>query len=193
MVSKRHDVTCRSSCTILNLQIATTLASCHFLNKTKQQTTLFWKRKFFATLQQKIAMQVPQLICCAQQNAFCQCYATSISKKKKPSGWLPKGFTLCKSSVCKPSSVLNGYLSTAVVTDSLQRIRRDAEPTFDLISCTEWGLHARVVTKACVGSYPAFPPLQRQALRYISVALSLKSPSQAVSLHSCSVVLGLSS
>lgn len=114
-------------------------------------------------------------------------------QKKKPSGWLPKGFTLCKSSVCKPSSVLNGYLSTAVVTDSLQRIRRDAEQAFDLISCTEWGLHARVVTKACVGSYPAFPPLQRQALRYISVALSLKSPSQAVSLHSCSVVLGLSS
>ena len=98
-----------------------------------------------------------------------------------------------RSSVCKPSSVLDGYLSSAVVTDSVKRICRDAEQAFDLISCTEWGLHAHFVTKVCVGSYPAFPPLQRRALRYISVALSLKSPSQAVSLHSCSVVLGLSS
>ena len=105
----------------------------------------------------------------------------------------PKDFIiLSKSSVCKPSSVLDGYLSTAIVTDSLQRVCRDAEQAFGLSSCTEWGLHARVVTKTCVGSYPAFPPLQL-ALRYISVALSLKSPSQDVILHSCSVVLGLSS
>ena len=97
-----------------------------------------------------------------------------------------------KSSVCKPSSVLDGYLSTPIVTEGLKRICRDAEQAFGLSSCTEWGLHARVVTKTCVGSYPAFPPLQL-ALRYISVALSLKSPSQDVILHSCSVVLGLSS
>ena len=113
-------------------------------------------------------------------------------QKKQVPRILPEGLDECKSSVCKPSSVLDGYLSTAAVTDSLQRTYRDTEQVFDLISCTEWGLHERVVTKTFVGSYPAFPPLQ-YALRYISVALSLKSPSQAVSLHSCSAVLGLSS
>ena len=114
-------------------------------------------------------------------------------QKKRPFGYYPKGLIFYrKSSVCKPSSVLDGYLSTPIVTEGLQRVCRDAEQAFCLISCTEWGLHARVVTKTCVGSYPAFPPLQL-ALRYISVALSLKSPSQDVILHSCSVVLGLSS
>lgn len=87
---------------------------------------------------------------------------------------------------------MNGYLSSEIVTEVVKRICRDAEQAFYLISCTEWGLQAHIVTNMCVGSYPAFPPLQL-ALRYISVALSLKSPSQAVSLHSCSVVLGLSS
>ena len=38
---------------------------------------------------------------------------------------------------------------------------RDAEQAFGLISCTEWGLHERDVTITFVGSYPAFPPLQR--------------------------------
>ena len=114
-------------------------------------------------------------------------------QKKRPFGCYPKGLIFYrKSSVCKPSSVLDGYLSTPIVTEGLKRVCRDAEQAFDLCSCTEWGLHARVVTKTCVGSYPAFPPLQL-ALRYISVALSLKSPSQDVILHSCSVVLGLSS
>ncbi len=150
-------------------------------------------KRIFAMLPKKVTATAAVATLRVARNTPRQCCATKNCAKKKPSGWLPKGFTLRKSSVCKPSSVLNGYLSTAVVTDSLQRIRRDAEQAFDLISCTEWGLHARVVTKACVGSYPAFPPLQRPALRYISVALSLKSPSQAVSLHSCSVVLGLSS
>lgn len=112
--------------------------------------------------------------------------------KKRSQGNYPCDLTLCKSSVCKPSSVLDGYLSRPVVTERFKRICRDAEQTFYLISCAERGLHERVVTKTFVGSYPAFPPLQL-ALRYISVALSLKSPSQAVSLRSCSVALGLSS
>ncbi len=82
--------------------------------------------------------------------------------KKETFGELPQRLHVkCKSSVCKPSSVLNGYLSTSTVTDGFQRICRDAEQAFDLISCTEWGLHVRLVTKTYVGSYPAFPPLQR--------------------------------
>ncbi len=77
-----------------------------------------------------------------------------------------RGITLatscvCKSSVCKPSSVLDGYLSSPAVTGRFKRIRRDAEQTFYLISCAERGLHERVVAKTFVGSYPAFPPLQR--------------------------------
>ena len=97
-----------------------------------------------------------------------------------------------KSTVCKPSSVFDDYLSTTVVTNGLQRICRDTEQVFDLISCTEWGLHERKVAIAFVVSYTTFPPLLFSK-RFISVALSLKSPSQGVTLHSCSVVLGLSS
>ena len=87
---------------------------------------------------------------------------------------------------------MDDYLSTTVVTNSLQRICRDTEQVFDLISCTEWGLHERKVAIAFVVSYTTFPPLLFSK-RFISVALSLKSPSQGVTLHSCSVVLGLSS
>ncbi len=77
-----------------------------------------------------------------------------------------RGITLatscvCKSSVCKPSSVLDGYLSRPVVTDRFKRIYRDVEQTFNLISCAERGLQERFVAKAFVGSYPAFPPLQQ--------------------------------
>ena len=44
-----------------------------------------------------------------------------------------------------------------------------------------------------VGSYPTFPSLPRLARRFISVALSLKSPSPDVIRHPCPVELGLSS
>ncbi len=44
-----------------------------------------------------------------------------------------------------------------------------------------------------VSSYLAFPPLPALSRRYISVALSLESPPQAVSLHPCPMELGLSS
>lgn len=69
-----------------------------------------------------------------------------------------------KSTVCKPSSVLDDHLSTIDVTADLKRICRDTEQVFYLISCTGRGLHERTVAIAFVGSYPTFPPLQRQAV-----------------------------
>ena len=85
-----------------------------------------------------------------------------ILQKRGRRGIYPCDLMLfCKSSVCKPSSVFDGYLSRPVVTERFKRIYRDVEQTFNLISCAERGLHERVVTKTFVGSYPAFPPLQR--------------------------------
>jgi len=53
---------------------------------------------------------------------------------------------------------------------------------------------ANFVAELLVRSYRAFPPLQNLAvLRYISVALSLKSPSVGVTHRLCPVMLGLSS
>lgn len=51
---------------------------------------------------------------------------------------------------------------------------------------------APIVTNGAVGSYSTFPSLPF-AWRFISVALSLKSPSPAVNWHPCSMELGLSS
>ena len=51
----------------------------------------------------------------------------------------------------------------------------------------------RHVTMPPVGSYPTFPSLPKLIRRFISVALSLKSPSPDVIRHPCPVELGLSS
>ena len=51
----------------------------------------------------------------------------------------------------------------------------------------------RHVTTPPVGSYPTFPSLPNTIRRFISVALSLKSPSPDVIRHPCPVELGLSS
>ena len=61
-------------------------------------------------------------------------------------------------------------------------------------SCTRWGLQRGQVAKPRVSSYLAFPSLRPRGerirpktdppfTRYISVALSLKSPSPAVNRH----------
>ena len=52
---------------------------------------------------------------------------------------------------------------------------------------------ARMSPYAQVSSYLAFPPLPTKGRRYLSVALSLESPPQAVSLHPCPMEPGLSS
>ena len=48
--------------------------------------------------------------------------------------------------------------------------------------CSGWGLHLQSVARLPVSSYLAFPPLLISE-RYISVALSLESPPQGVTLH----------
>ena len=60
--------------------------------------------------------------------------------------------------------------------------RRRASLTSSIRCCSEWGLQHASVAGAWVSSYLAFPPLPFSR-RYISVALSLKSPSQGVTLH----------
>ena len=50
-------------------------------------------------------------------------------------------------------------------------------------SCTEWGLQDQYVAILSVSSYLAFPSLPENR-RFISVALSLKSPSPGVTRHS---------
>ena len=95
----------------------------------------------------------------------------------------------------KPSSVyVTIYLGSALPRSSSDYGGRDGQPLNALIS-----ILLRVgftgtppVTGRPVGSYPAFPSLPL-ARRFISVALSLKSPSPDVIRHPCPVELGLSS
>src|SRR5690554_3173966 len=54
-------------------------------------------------------------------------------------------------------------------------------------SCSEWGLHSRLVTLSLVSSYLTFPSLPNTKInvrRYISVALSLESPPLGITQHS---------
>lgn len=92
-----------------------------------------------------------------------------------------------KSTVCKPSSVLDDHLSRIGVTADLKRMCRDTEQVFGLISCTGRGLHERTVAIAFVGSYPTFPPLQRQAVAvyfcctFLEVAFTGRYPAPLLS------------
>lgn len=87
--------------------------------------------------------------------------------------------------ICKPNSVLGGYLSSRIVADTVKRYRRNGgQPNF-LTSCTGWGLHCR---PRCRGRGRLLPCLSSLACakkrgRFISVALSLKLPSPVVSRH----------
>jgi len=60
--------------------------------------------------------------------------------------------------------------------------------------CSGWGLHGESVTISPVRSYRTFPQSPLNKKRHLfSVALSLRSPSPAVSRHPCSMEPGLSS
>ena len=63
--------------------------------------------------------------------------------------------------------------------------KRDGPPhMLPYQSCTRWGLQSGQVAMPLVSSYLAFPPLRPlRDSRYISVALSLKSPSPGVTRH----------
>ena len=87
------------------------------------------------------------------------------------------------SGVCKPSSVLDGHLSRRTVSGTLERIisRRRAN------ACSHF-LHRAGFTGTSSRQdvcelLPHISTLARKNVRYISVALSLKSPSPGVTRH----------
>ena len=67
-----------------------------------------------------------------------------------------------------------------------QHAREARRPILSAWSCSEWGLPSQPVTRLLVSSYLTISPLPatRGSGRYVSVALSLRSPSLAVSQHS---------
>ena len=94
----------------------------------------------------------------------------------------------------KPNSVENGYLSSSAVADGVKRFRKRSEQTVASISCTEWGLQSLSRRRESGRLLPYLSILTpRKAGLFISVALSMKSPSPVVSRHSVPAVFGLSS
>ena len=103
-------------------------------------------------------------------------------------------------SVCQPSSVVYGHLSRLIVTNKLERysrcfVGRTALLT-DTQSCSEWGLHGILCYHNIGELLPRLSILTARGLpngqsrqkssrlrRFISVALSLKSPSPDVIRH----------
>ncbi len=64
---------------------------------------------------------------------------------------------------------------------------------YAVVCCSGWGLHGKSVAIFPVRSYRTFPQSPYIARHLFSVALSLRSPSPAVSRHPCPVEPGLSS
>ena len=103
--------------------------------------------------------------------------------------------------VCKPSSVVYGHLSRLIVTDKLKRCSRYSVGRTALLtetqSCSEWGLHGilcyhnigellpRLSILTAGRRYPkAYSrPKSSYLRRFISVALSRRSPSPDVIRH----------
>ena len=99
--------------------------------------------------------------------------------------------------VCKPSSVVFGHLSTNIVSDIPQRrfvklLRWNSLWRAVCQSCFGWGLHSQARYRAHGALLPHLSILTENR-RFISVALSLKSPSPGFLRHPVSKKLGLSS
>ena len=102
---------------------------------------------------------------------------------------LVRGLSLLKrfEFVYKPSSVLHGHLSSLAVADKIKRYSRQSAGRTALLadaqSCSGWGLHG--IPHYCgIGELlPRLSILTRLPLRFISVALSLKSPLPDVIRH----------
>ena len=118
-------------------------------------------------------------------------------QEKKPLSGQIKGFE----SVCKPSSVVYGHLSSLAVADKFKRYSRRSVGRTTLLtdaqSCSGWGLHGIPRYRGIGELLPRLSILtasrrrqkahSKQKLshkrRFISVALSLKSPSPDVIRH----------
>ena len=97
---------------------------------------------------------------------------------------LSKGFEF----VYKPSSVAYGHLSRLTVTDKFKRYSRylsDGQPyMINTQSCSGWGLHGTPCYQNVGEPLPRLSILtERNFQRFISVALSRKSPSPDVIRH----------
>ena len=97
-----------------------------------------------------------------------------------------KGFEFA----CKPSSVVYGHLSRLTVTDKLKRYSRYSVGRTALLtdtqSCSEWGLHGILRYRNIGELLPRLSILtaaDEPRRRFISVALSRKSPSPDVIRH----------
>ena len=89
--------------------------------------------------------------------------------------------------VYKPSSVVYGHLSRFIVADKLKRYSRrpsSGQPYMTgTQSCSKWGLHGIPCYHSIGELLPRLSILTGKTLRFISVALSLKSPSPDVIRH----------
>ena len=114
-------------------------------------------------------------------------YGLYYSAKKEKSGITPikKRFEF----VYKPSSVVYGHLSRLTVADKLKRYSRYSVGRTALLtetqSCSEWGLHGILRYRNIGELLPRLSilTLRMRVRRFISVALSLKSPSPDVIRH----------
>ena len=95
--------------------------------------------------------------------------------------------------ICKPSSVVYGHLSRFAVADKFKRYSRRSsggQPCTTIAqSCSGWGLHGTPRYRDVGEPLPRLSTLTttsacaKKSLRFISVALSLKSPSPDVIRH----------
>ncbi len=85
----------------------------------------------------------------------------------------------------KPGSVVDGHLSGTPVTRRLKPPFREMSDQLSLPfkRCSGWGLQRPYVTIQAGELLPRLSTLTCQSRRYLSVALSLESPPQGVSLH----------
>ncbi len=85
----------------------------------------------------------------------------------------------------KPGSVVDGHLSGTSVTRRLKPPFREMSDQLSLPfkRCSGWGLQRPYVTIQAGELLPRLSTLTCKSRRYLSVALSLESPPQAVSLH----------
>ena len=95
----------------------------------------------------------------------------------------------------KPGSVFDNHLSRYDISIILKPPLRDGRAAQCPVSrcCSRWGLHSQICYHIAGELLPHLSTLTVFLRRYISVALSLKSPSPVISRHPCPMEPGLSS
>ena len=113
-----------------------------------------------------------------------------VRKRYKKIGQRPKWYSNGFEFAYKPSSVVYGHLSRLTVTDKLKRCSRYSVGRTALLtdtqSCSEWGLHGILRYRNIGELLPRLSILTvaiESQRRFISVALSRRSPSPDVIRH----------